>query len=110
MELRRRLNTNKARNTSYRIAKTIEEDIKIFEQDKNSGSNIVKAADQKSNMIMINGRRAFVNIRKRQLKMKNISSGDKARKLSTASSPIQGIMADMQDQDVNKRQTALIKL
>ena len=77
---------------------------------------MVKAAEQKQNMIIINGRQAFVNKRKRHLKTKTISSGDKARNLPTASSLNQGIRAVMQefdlskDQDVNERKNAKIKL
>ena len=76
----------------------------------------MKAAEQKQNMIIINGRQAFVNKRKRHLKTKTISSGDKARNLPTASSLNQGIRAVMQefdlskDQDVNERKNAKIKL
>ena len=56
MELRRKFNKNKARNTSYRVSKKIEENTKISEQDKKSsaGSDSGKAAQQKQNMIIIN--------------------------------------------------------
>jgi hypothetical protein len=95
MELRRKFNKNKARNTSYRVSKKIEANTKISEQDKKS---------RFQNMIMINGRRAFVNKRKRQFMRKPISSGDKARSLLTASSPKQGIRADMQEGYLSKDQ------
>ena len=93
MELRRKLNKNKARNSSYRVSKKIEEVTKISEQDKKSSSGIVtgKSVQKKQNMIMINGRRAFVNKSKRQLKKKTTISGDKARSLPSTFSPKRGL-------------------
>ena len=56
MELRWKFNKNKTINTSYRVAKKIEEDTKISDQNKKSKSvsDIVEASMQKQDMIIIN--------------------------------------------------------
>ena len=84
MELRRKFNKNKTINTSYRVAKKIEEDTKISDQNKKSKSvsDIVEASMQKQDMIIINERRAFVNKGNRQLKTNTITPGVNARYLS----------------------------